>query len=224
MLAGKHLAGSTHEMWKVYSKQRKDLGFSTGGGSPRPCIGGMAVFTDKLIVLASSGGVVNRDNDFAVLDHNFNRIATIDVSDIVGHNAGFPHGHIIAKRVGGGYYAIIGADNNAADWATRFTAYWVEFDESFNVVSKTELISVSVDCETTSNLYPGYSDITSSPVLDVQRKMVYFYTRDPKLNKGWLVKVDISDVWDKIEEFNQRLWIVGSGRIPTILTLAVAPG
>jgi len=223
MLAGKHLSGSSHEKWSVYSKTRTDLGFATGGGSPRPCIGGMAIFTDEILMLASSGGVVGQDNDFAVLDHNFAQLATIDLSAILGFSAALPHGHIIAKKSGGGYYAILGADDNVNGYATKFAAYWVELDSSFGVQSSTKLAEVSTINETLSNLYPTYSDITSSPVLHLQRKKIYFYTRDPEANKGWLVEVDISDVWGQIEEFNQRMWIVGLGRVPTIMTLTVTP-
>jgi len=222
MHTGVHLSGTNHEKWSVYSHTRTDLGFSTGRAA-RPCMGGMAIFTDEILMLGSGGGVVDADNDFAVMDHNFSLLAMIDLSAILGFNAAVPCGHIIAKKSDGGYYAILGSDNNASDYATKFAAYWVELDSSFNVQSSTKLIEVSTDTSTSSNLYPGYSDITAAPVLHLQRKKIYFHVRDGKLNKGWLVEVDISDVWGNIEEFNQRMWIVGAGKIPTIMTLAVVP-
>lgn len=221
MLFGKHLSGSALEKWKVFSNKRETL-VSTGGGSPRPCMGGMAVFSDTILMLGGSGGVVGADNDFVVLDSNFNVIKRIDVSGIVGHTAGMLHGHILFKKTDGGYYGIIGADNDASSYCTKFTACFVEFDKDFNVVNKTQIVQVSTQFETKTNIYPGYSDITSSPILDIPRRMIYLIIVDGRQKKLWLTKVDISDIWGNIEEINQRMWVIDS-RVGTTLNITAVP-
>ena len=227
MAAGKHLSGSTHEVWKVFSATRNDLGFSTGGGSPIPAIFGMAVFSDAIYIPVTSGGVVGADNDLAILDETFTRIATIDLSNVLGIRAAFPFGNFIAKKTDGGYYAIMGSIEDVSIGTFRVVVKWVELDSSFNVVSSLTLLDISAGNtnthSTVCNLYPDYSDITSAPVIDIQRKMIYAYYRDHVNNVGYLMEIDISDVWDNIDEFNQRNWFIGLGKIPTMLSLTVTP-
>ena len=227
MMAGKHLAGSTHEVWKVFSAKRNDLGFSTGGGSPRPAIFGMAVFSDAIYIPLTSGGVENADNDLVILDEGFSQVATIDLSNVLGIRAALPFGNFIAKKTDGGYYAIMGSIENVGMGTFRVVVKWVELDSSFNVVSTLTLLDTSVGSSdtiaTACNLYPDYSDITSAPIIDVQKKMIYAYLRDHINDIGYLMEIDISDVWDNIDEFNQRNWFIGLGKIPTMLSLTVTP-
>jgi len=220
MLSGVHLAGANQRYLKLYACTETDLGFSTGGGSPRPDMFGLAVFSDEVLFPASSGGVAGEDNDLAILNSSFNRLATIDISGILGITAGNPFGHIVAKKVGGGYYALIGASDHSTPRNLRLA--WVELDSSFSVVSSTTLLSKTASSGLFEMPYLDCSDITDAPIIDLVKKKIYVINRGDNYN--WIVEIDISDVWDNIEEFNLRNWFISPHlKIPTILTLTVTP-
>jgi len=222
MAFGKHLAGSNHELLKVFSVSRHDLGFSTGGGSPRPQMFGLAVFSDKIFVPVTSGGVVGADNDLAILDETFSQVATIDIKGVTGISvrANMPFGNFLAKSKDGGYYIIIGTDNGESPYEAKCVL--VKFDSNFNLVTKYDIFSFTYPEGKQFMPYFEYSDITSAHVVDIDRKKVYIYAEDIN-GKAKFVEIDISDIWDDIEEFNARSWIIGKTRIPTILTISVAP-
>ncbi len=219
---GKHLAGSNHEVWKVYSGTRQDLGISTGGGSPRPHIFGLAVFTDKIFVPVANGNVAGADNDLAILDETFSQVATIDIKGVTGISvrANMSFGNFLAKSKDGGYYIIIGTDNGESPIEAKCVL--AKFDSSFNLVTKYDIFSFTYPSERHFIPYFDYSDITSAQIVDIDRKKVYIYTEE--INGEYkFVEIDISDIWDDIEEFNGRSWIIGSTKIPTILSLSVTP-
>jgi len=222
MAFGKHLAGSNHELLKVFSASRHDLGFSTGGGSPRPQIFGLAVFTDKIFVPVTSGGVVGADNDLAILDETFSQVTTIDIKGVTGISvrANMPFGNFLAKSKDGGYYIIIGTDNGESP--NEVKCVLAKFDSNFNLVTKYDIFTFTCPAERKFTPYFDYSDITSAQVVDIDRKKVYIYAEEID-GKAKFVEIDISDIWDDIEEFNARSWIIGKTRIPTILTISVAP-
>ncbi len=215
MLAGKHLAGSEHEIWYVYQRKRQRL-FSTGGGSPRPCMYGIIIFSDQILIPATSGGVINTNNDIAILDCNFNRIGTIRSRDIFDFSNAWPFGHIFAKTKDGGYLMIAGGNDNPGSYARRAQIWLVKLRSNFTVERKWKILDTDVTFESYANAYPGYSDITSAPIIDLERKKIYLYTTTGNFKTSdYLIEIDISDLLGNIKELNQVGWYTTTGKVTT---------
>jgi len=227
MLLGKHLAGDNFRALKIYSQSVVDLGFNTGGGSPRPLIGGICNFNDEFLVLASSGGVNDADNDLKILDSAFNVKATIDLAGIAGYGNASCYGgfHIIAKKTDGGYYALAYIDQPTGGDAP-LSLWWLELDNTFAVVSKQQIYSASGK-EPHANIFSESSGHHASPLIDLARKKIYMplyhYVEASSSHVRKIVQIDVSDVWDNIAEFNKVNWFMPQLKIPTTLTLNVTP-
>lgn len=228
MALGKHLAGAVHMYVKLYDHTIVNLE-SSGGGSPRPMIGGKSWFYNELLFPLTSGGVVNQDNDIFIYDDSFTKIATIDIAGITGwsNNDAMCGFNIYAKKSGGGYYMLLGVMNNAESDATKYRLYHVELNSSFGVTSST-LLTEKDWRYVTPNLSPDYSDWCHVPIVDHNDKKMYIFGRyrdpDTGTGYGWIAVIDLSDIWDNIEEWNKSIWHLGvTAKIATILTLTVTP-
>jgi len=223
MLFGRHLAGDPHYLLKLYSQTVTSLGITTGGGSPRPQIGNLSWFYDDIIIPTVNSGVVNVDNDIALLDESFNQIATIDVGALTG----FTYNDLVTmginifakKRDGSKYYTILGSENNTGFDATEGKIIYVELDNAFNVLSSQVLLDI--DEHAGVGLGADYSDFYCRPILIVPRKKIYVLGRREISGKGFIIEIDVSDIWDDVE-FNKNLWVL-YGKNPTSLSLTVTP-
>jgi len=220
MLIGKHQAGSNHMMCKLYSKTITDLGFSTGGGSPRPCAN-PSFFCNETLLIASSGGVDDADNDIAILDADFNLKKTIDLASITGWASneimlgGF---NIFAKaRDGSKYYALLAVADNSGAKYTATRVYLLELDSQLNVTNSTLIKEISKGEWALGN---GGLAYCSRPVFVTNRKKIYVFGMSYP-NAIYVVELDVSDIYDTYE-FNKYMWYLNS-RIPTSLTLQVTP-
>ncbi|MCS7365845.1 MAG: hypothetical protein NDF54_10445 [archaeon GB-1867-035] len=225
MLLGVHLAGDTHKLLKVYSQTVSDLGFSTGDGSPRSQIGGLAWFYNDILIPATSGGVVDADNDIRILDINFSTKATINVGNITGWATNDMGGGLdfIAKKTDGGYYVLLAVNDNVSDSATKVRIYWLELDSVLSVVNSVLLSEIATETDTSFLLHSDYTGAPCSPIIDTYYKRIHIYGRVKQggVMKGVFVDIDISDIWSNISEFNKNLWFVRPYRIPTQLLLNV---
>jgi len=224
MLLGRHYSGDTFKLLKLYSGSVTDLGFSTGGGSPRALIGGMGVFRDELLIPATSSGVVNQDNDIAILDHRFNRKVTLDVGSVTGWTTNdlIPGFFIVGKGTDR-YYALLPVDRQPNGYNDTFRVYWIEFDLVNGILSSQLLYEVAVPDEVRALLFCEYCDAFGAPVIDPITKKLYFHYSVSTTTRMGICEVDLSDVWNNIIELNKHAWIIGQARIPTQLTLEVTP-
>lgn len=227
LLLGRHYSGDNHRVLSVYGKSITDLGFSTGGGSPRPHIGAMCKIGNKFFIPATSGGVVDADNDIAILDEDWSRLATIDLGGVTGWTSNDPApGFVILGRLSNGNFAaLLAVGNNSENKATVVRLYYLELasetaESPFSVVSSSLLFEETDDLENSeageyirwrrSSLQSDYSAIHAVPVVDVYNKMVYFIfsgtNPDSGNNYGYIGYVDISDL--DIVEWNEKLWLI----------------
>jgi len=228
MLFGRHFSGDVHRYLKVFSQQLVTLE-SSGGGSPRPQVGGVSWFYHDLLFPATSGGVVDADNDIFIYDDDFTKLGTIDLAGITGWSSndamcGF---NIYAKKTDGGYYMLLGVLNNSEAAATLYRLYHVELNSTFGVVASTllfekdwRMVRPIISCD--------YSDWCNVPVIDVNAKKMYvfggYYDVSEETSYGFIAEIDVSDVWDNIAELNKAMWYLGAvAKIPTVLTLQVTP-
>jgi len=227
LLLGRHYDGDNHRVLSVYGKSITDLGFSTGGGSPRPHFGAMCKIGNKFFIPAGSGGVTDTDNDIAILDEDWNRLATIDVGTITGWTYNEPRsGFVILGRLSNGNFAaLLVVNNNGTGRATIARIYYLELASEtatspFSVVSSSVLFELTDDLETSeigeylrhrlSLFQPDMSDKYAVPVVDVYNKMVYFtmggINPDSKNKYFFIGYIDISDL--DIVEWNEKLWLI----------------
>jgi len=223
MLFGKHLAGDVHRYLKLFSQQLVELE-SSGGGSPRPQIGGVSWFYNDLLFPATSGGVEGADNDIFIYDDEFTKLGTIDLAGLTGWsvNDAFYGFNIYAKKTGGGYYMLLSIVNNVE---SLYRLYHVELNSTFGVVASTLLFEKNWGFAS-GNMNPDYTDWCNVPVIDVNAKKIYVFGSHPsgETARGFIAEIDISDVWGNIAELNKAMWHLGAvAKIPTVLTLQVTP-
>ena len=229
MMFGRHLAGSNVYLLKLYSKSVTDTGVSAGGGSPRVQIGSIALFYNDVIFPCGWGGVSGSDNDIALFDHRMNHLGTLDLSALTGWNDvdTMPGFTIIAKKTDGNYYALLAVRHSTGAGSPEGRLYWLEIARDGTIVDSSLLHSFAMDDgdKFAVQIKADYSDRTSVPAVDLRRKKVYTTAWDIEdgENKGWLIEIDISDIWNNISEFNKALWFISPLRIPTTLTLSVSP-
>ena len=140
-------------------------------------------------------------------------------------NAAYGGFHILARKTDGGYYALAHIEETTAgDHGQR--VYWLELDSNFAVISK-QIIHEGSGKEPHSSIYSEYTDITHAPIVDLIRKKVYmttyYYNESSSQHIHKLIHIDLSDVWDQIDEFNKLNWIIGATKIATQLTLQISP-
>ena len=223
MLLGRHFAGDTYRLLSLYSGTVSSLELTTGGGSPRPHIGGLGIFRSGVLIPATSSGVVDADNDIAILDERFNVLVTLDVGSVTGWSSNdLIPGFFIVGRGSDRYYALMPVDNNAAYENTAFRVYWIEFDLASGILDSQLLYEKSVPDEVRTSLFSEYSGWARAPVVDPIAKKIYFIYGVSTTTTFGICEVDVSDKWDDILELNSHAWIVGTGRIPTFMTLGIS--
>ena len=212
-----------------YGKTVIDTGVSAGGGSPRPQIGSITLFYNDVIFPCGWGGVSGTDNDIALFDHRMNHLGTLNLSALTGWNdvdptPGFT---ILAKKTDGNYYALLAVRHSTGSTSPEGRLYWLELQRNGTIVSSQLLHSFAMDdgAKFSVQIKPDSSDRTVVPAVDLRSKKIYATAWDIEggVQKGWLVEIDISDVWDNIAEWNRALWFISPLRIPTTLSLSITP-
>ena len=229
MMLGKHLAGDQVYLLKLYSKSVTGTGVIAGGGSPRPQIGSIALFYNDVIFPCGWGGVSGSDNDIALFDHRMNHLGTMDLSALTGWNDvdTMPGFTILAKKTDGNYYALLAVRHSSGAPSQEGRLYWLEIQRDGSVVSSSLLHSFATESYFNMQIKSENSDRTCVPVVDLKSKKVYATAWDVEgTDKGWLVEIDVSDVWNNIAEWNRALWFITPAlglKIPTTLTLSITP-
>jgi len=230
MMLGRHYSGDQVYLLKFYSKSATGTGVSAGGGSPRPQIGSIALFYNDVIFPCGWGGVAESDNDIALFDHRMNHLGTLDLSSLTGWDDvdTMPGFTIFAKNKDGRYYALLAVRHSTRTSATpEGRLYFIEITRTGSIVDSALLHSFPMDdgIYFFTLLKPDYSDRTCVPVVDLRNRKIYTIARVRKDNtwSSYLVEIDISDIWDNIDEFNRALWFVSPFKIPTTLTLSITP-
>ena len=229
MLLGKHLAGDPVYYLKLYNKTVSSTGVSAGDGSPRVQIGSITLFYNDVIFPCGWGGVAGSDNDIALFDHRMNHLGTMDLSALTGWNDvdTVPGFTILAKKTDGNYYALLAVRHSTGAPSQEGRLYWLEIQRDGSVVSSSLLHSFATESYFAMQIKPEESDRTAVPCVDLANKKIYAIAWDVEggVDKGWLVEIDVSDVWNNIAEWNRALWFLRGAlvKIPTSLTLSITP-
>jgi len=229
MMLGRHLSGTGVYLLKLYSHSVVDKGISVGEADARVQIGSITLFYNDVIFPCGGGGVSGSDNDIVLCDHRCNHLGTLDLSALTGWNDvdTMPGFTILAKKTDGNYYALLAVRHSTGSSSPEGRLYWLELQRNGTIVSSQLLHSFAMDDgdKFAVQIKGDYSDRTCVPCIDLRSKKVYTTAYDVEggTAKGWLVEIDISDVWDNIAEWNRALWFISPLRIPTTLTLSITP-
>ncbi|OYT55253.1 MAG: hypothetical protein B6U76_06595 [Desulfurococcales archaeon ex4484_217_2] len=185
---------------------------STGGGSSRALIGGLAVFEDKRIIPLSSGGVNNSDNDMVFYDEHLNNLGTFDLAQIIDYPEVTYGFNLIAKLTDGRYFGIGSFHKNVADRNDEFCRFaWVILGSNFaydnhGVILETALGEWSLQGV---NLSREHGNQTLLPIVDLNNYKAYIWLvkQDTAGNiTHYLYEVDFSDL--SIDEVNPIAYLV----------------
>jgi len=229
MMLGRHLGGTGVYLLKLYSHNVIDKNIPVGGADARPQIGSITLFHNDVIFPCGGGGVAGSDNDVVLCDHRCNHLGTLDLSALTGWNDvdTMPGFTILAKKTDGNYYALLAVRHSTGSASPEGRLYWLEIKRDGTIVSSSLLHTFAMDDgdKFAVQIKGDYSDRTCVPCIDLRSKKVYATAWDIEggTSKGWLVEIDISDVWGNIAEWNRALWFISPLRIPTTLTLSVTP-
>ena len=224
MIISQLLAGSGFYVVDLISGSQVKTLTGTGGGSPRPNIGAISVFSDKMYIPLANSGVNDTSNTLDLYDETFTKIASIDFSGYI--NNPNPWGFSLIAKLSDGKFIFIGnIVNNSVNNIDNYVVGKLNPDFTIydlQIIRSVDRTPYGGHGEGTSNSLGSYDDKSMIPVVDPRKKIAYFVIEDADPNGAGfypsVYKVDMSD--EDIDEFNAYMFYTTS-KIPTILTLSI---
>ena len=226
MIISEMLAGSDFYVVDLISGSQVKTINGTGGASPRPNIGAISVFKDKLYIPLANSGVNDTSNTLDLYDESFSKIASIDFSGYIDNPN--PWGFSLIAKLSDGKFIFIGnivnnSTNNIDNYVVGklnpdFTIY------DLQVIRSVDRTPYGGHGEGTSNSLGSYDDKSMIPIIDPKKKIAFFVIEDADPNGAGfyptVYKIDFTD--EDVVEFNAHSFIVSS-KIPTSLSLLLKP-
>ncbi|RLF14655.1 MAG: hypothetical protein DRN06_06815 [Thermoprotei archaeon] len=212
MLMGEHYAGNPFYVFDINRLEIITTLPSTGDGSPRPLIGGLAVFGDERVIPLTTGGVEGADNDMDFYDEHLNKLGTFDLAQIINYpdaRCGF---NLIAKLTDGKYFGIGSLRSMVSGKENQYCRfYWVFLNSDFSYYSHEVILETSAGeyALDSPDLSGDAYNITNLPIVDLINYKAYIWLRKVDVNgihTHYLYEVDFSDL--SVDEINSFAYLI----------------
>ncbi|RLF14654.1 MAG: hypothetical protein DRN06_06810 [Thermoprotei archaeon] len=213
MILGEHYSGSSFYVFDINRLEIITTLPSTGGGSPRPCIGGLAVFGDERVIPLSSGAVECSDNDMDFYDEHLNKLGTFDLAQIIECPELLYGFNLVAKLTDGKYFGIGSFYAKLSGTENQYCRFcWVLLNSDFSYYSHEVILETSAGEYGLDglNLSRSGGNITNLPIIDLNNYKAYIWLRKHDVNgidTHYLYEVDFSDL--SVDEINSVAYLIG---------------
>jgi len=211
MILGEHYAGNPFYVFDMNRLEIITTLPSTGGGSPRPLIGGLAVFGDKRILPITSASVDDVDNDMDFYDEHLNKLGTFDLAQIIEYPQLYYGFNLIAKLTDGKYFGIGSFNKETAKENVYCRFCWVLLNSDFSYYSHEVILETALGEYALwgLNLARDYGNQTSIPIIDLNNYKIYVWLQKEDTAGNithYLYEVDFSDL--SVDEINSVAYLI----------------